>query len=232
MVTMRRLALLLLPLLLLVAAGCAPSSPPHPVVTTTPAPVVTCAPTVPAHMGACVAQRFGLSQRLTAPYGARGIDNSVYQSLPNWRLVKDHGLRFTYGQTGDGAGFRDWNFAANWRPEKALGIPHGAYLFLRPGSAYAQADALANSILAAGGMDRTALPPALDAEVPGAYQVVCSAATRLRARLHTAVVVYTSPGLWWGGPTCGTLSWPAEWGSSGYSFGGWAGYVAQQYSGS
>jgi lysozyme len=227
-----RLSRCLLVLLFVLFAGCGgttnPPAPPVP----SDAPAPACDPPVgSAHMGECVQQRFGLGASSAAPAGARGVDVAIYQGYPSWQVAKAHGLSFAYNQTGDGPSFRDRNFALNWQREKELGLAHGAYLFVRPGNAVAQADALADAIAAAGGMDARALPPALDEEVPGSYANTCAAAARLRARLHSPVVLYTSPGLWWGGPVCGTLLWGAEWGSGGYAFAGWRTWSAQQYSG-
>lgn len=190
----------------------APSSPP--VVSSQPATTAPCNPSVPAHMGECVQQHFGLAPKVSAP-AADGWDISVYQGTPSFPSR----LRFVYNQVGDGASYRDPNFSANCVHERKRGIKCGAYLFVRPGDAAGQA-AVIRSVLA-----QTDLPPALDMEVPAAYGELCP----ITHDLHVSIVVaYTAPGLWPGGSTCGTRLWAAEWGTAGYAFAGWSSYVAQQ----
>lgn len=191
-----------------------------------------CVPSVPARMGVCVEHRFGAVPLTSVPSGARGVDISVYQGYPSWGVARANGLRFVYNQAGDGAFYHDPNFAVNTARERGLGILNGAYLFLRPGSAFAQASSLVSRIRAAGGIGRLSLPPVLDAEVPGAYGNLCAAAGRIRSLLHTAVLTYVSPGLWPGGAICGTGLWAAIWGGRGYAFGGWSTWLLQQVSGS
>jgi Glycosyl hydrolases family 25 len=183
----------------------------------TPAIAPVCAPVVPAHMGVCVQQHFGLTLRASAP--ADGWDISVYQGEPPF----PSSLRFVYNQVGDGTSYRDPNFSTNCTRERQRGIKCGAYLFVRPGNAYGQALVIASVA------SQTDLPPALDVEVPGAYAELCPIAADLKADFHVAIVVaYTAPGLWWGGSACGTRLWGAEWGTAGYAFSNWTSYVAQQ----
>lgn len=207
-------------LAVLFLAGCGSS----PVVPSQPKPPA-CHPSVPAHMGVCVQQRFG-STKPTGGFGALGIDISTYQGSPDFAYLHRNGLRFAINQTGDGEGFRDYNFASNVRRERAAGVVPGSYHFMRPGCGSCQADAMIAVIDQVG--QQGMLPPALDVEVPGSYSTVCSAAARLKERLHTDVLVYTSPGLSQVQASCGTKLWAAEWGSSGYAFPPWSSYVAQQ----
>jgi hypothetical protein len=192
----------------------------------------TCNPPVGhARMGQCVQQRFGFRGPQRALAGARGLDIANYQGTPDWRTAKAHGLRFVWGQSSDGS-FADWNFAVNWQRERALGIPHGAYIFLRPGCGYCQGQYLAHRIHAVGGQDSNALPPLIDAEVTGAYEQTANAAAGIHSVLgNIPVATYTSPGLWAGCCRDGTLLDAAIWGQNGYSFGGWPGFVAQQFCG-
>jgi Glycosyl hydrolases family 25 len=211
---MRRSILITAVAVLLLVAGCggghSGSSPS--VVSSQPATTPCNAP-VPAHMGECVQQRFGLAPGVSTL--AHGWDISVYQGTPSFPAS----LRFVYNQVGDGTSYRDPNFSASCAREKRQGIKCGAYLFVRPGDAAGQA-AVIRYVLA-----QTDLPPALDVEVPGAYGELCLIAHDLHVLI---VVAYTAPGLWPGGATCGTRLWAAEWGTAGYAFAGWSSYVAQQ----
>lgn len=204
-------------LLLLAVTGCGKTVSTQTVTTPAPLAPASCNPRVPAHLGECVQQHFGLTSKASAPVD--GWDISVYQGEPAF----PSSLRFVFNQVGDGASYRDPNFSANCAREKDRGIKCGAYLFVRPGNAYGQALVIAR---VAG---QTNLPPALDVEVPGSYQELCPIAADLKVDFHVAIVVaYTAPGLWWGGSACGTLLWGAEWGTAGYAFSNWSSYVAQQ----
>lgn len=195
----------------------------------------------PAHAGGpCVAavQQHPKAKGPGAVRGPRGVDSSNWNGLPNWAAAKSNGLSFVYNQTGNGYTYHDYNFAANWSAQKHLGIPHGPYLFVLPQSAEAQANAMYADIQKAGGLDANALPPALDAEVSGAYSQVCPIAEKLKAKLHIpTVVLYTASGLWpYSSPQCsGLVLWAAEWGTnSPYGFGGYpsSSVLAVQTSGS
>ncbi|HEY1690048.1 MAG TPA: glycoside hydrolase family 25 protein [Solirubrobacteraceae bacterium] len=228
----RLMALLLLLVLgviaQLVSAAPAPASRFHNTDFVTPA----CNPPVPAlQPSVCVPLSFGGPPTSSTPHGAQGVDVSDFQGSVHWSAAKRSGVRWAYAQFGDGQGFRDATFAANWRELVGLRIPHGAYLFLRPGDGVQQARALATAIKTSGIGDRT-LPAVLDAEVPESYQQVCSAVSALRKTLGwREVIVYTAPGLWLAGvPHCAAGLWVADYGVLVPAVAwGWQSWVAWQY---
>lgn len=197
-----------------------------------------CDPPVPAlQPSVCVPLSYGAPPGSSTPAGVQGVDVSDYQGTVHWSEAKRAGVRWAVVQYGDGSSWRDRTFAANWRELRGLRLPHGAYLFLRPGDGSAEGRAFALAVDGAGLGERT-LPPTLDAEVPGAYQQVCAAARAIRAVLHWHIVlVYTAPGLW---PSsighCAAVLWVADYGvlvpALPWGFGSWAawqwqvGYVA------
>ncbi len=213
-------------------AGCGASKHPAPRVN---APA--CAPAVPARMGLCIERRYGAVAPALKRVGfqrANGLDISTYQGSPDFATAHANGIRFTWNQSNDGLGFYDPNFIANWCAEKRHGIIPGAYIFER-GNGYSEGQLLARRILAArsacgGGSE---LPPLLDAEVSGAYEATASAAAGVRSILgNVRVAAYTSPGLWAGCCRDATVLDEAIWWSGGgYNFGGWPGWVAQQFCG-
>jgi GH25 family lysozyme M1 (1,4-beta-N-acetylmuramidase) len=209
--------------------GCGSAQPKSPSSLPTPRPAsAPCA--VPAHMGCALPQRFGLGKP-TAQSGAQGVDVSLWQGYVSWGTAKANGLRFAIDKAVE-AGGRDPRFAQNWVAQRQLGIPHAAYAFMRCCSGYWQGAALAYAIRAVGGMDANALPPVLDTETNGSYGTVCEAARAIRAILHiSSVVVYTSPGLWPGGATCGTYLWTAAWGGFPANASSWSSHVAWQWCG-
>jgi hypothetical protein len=234
---MRRATTTVIALAAVVFSACGSSG-----VTTTRAPAPPAGPCAsapgphgtPGRMGECVQQRFGFSRpQRAAPGGAQGLDIANFQGFPDLAAAKRAGLRFLIGQSNDGASFVDFNFVTNWIRARRLGIPHGAYVFARPGCASCQAALLARQVRRAGGMDANALPPTIDAEVPGAYCNVAPIASWLRRDLHVSrVLTYTSPGLWaCGSSNGGTLLWAAIWGQSAFAFSGWSRFYVQQYCG-
>lgn len=195
------------------------------------APCPVLAPGMPHFMGECIAQYFGVTQPTLVKTSGRsaGIDISLWQGYPDFPYAHSRGLRFVYNQVQDGFS-EDSNFSSNVYNEHRAGLYYGGYLFIEGYvSGAAQAESFVNHL---GSLRAGELPPALDAEVPGAYQQVCAAAQVIRARLHTPVVVYASPGLW---PSyignCGTYLWTAIWGGFPYAFASWHNFIAQQYSG-
>lgn len=168
--------------------------------------------------------------RPRVPVGNQGVDVSDYQRSPHWTFARNHGLRFAYIQLGDGLVYRDRTYTQNIVETRGVGLRYGSYLFLRPGYGVRQGRELGEAVRATVG--EHTLPPALDAEVPGAYQEVCAAANAVRRADHwSLVVVYTAPGLWvFGVPHCAGVLWVADYGvlSPGLPY-GWSSYVLWQY---
>lgn len=188
-----------------------------------------CNPPVPAlRPSVCIPHR--TSVPLRQPSGPQGVDVSAYQGAVHWSQARRAGLRFAYVQYGDGTSYRDPLFRTNVAELRALRIPWGAYLFLRPGNGTTQGRALGLAERAQ--LGEHALPPAIDAEVPGAYEEVCAAIRAVRAADGWGdVVVYTAPGLWPVGFSSCTLSlWVADYGTLFPSLPwGWGSYVLWQY---
>lgn len=171
-----------------------------------------CDPPVPAlRPGVCIPRTLTLTLRPTPASGAQGVDVSDFQRAVRWSQAIRAGLRWAYVQFGDGLGFRDSVFSPYWTELRGLGIPHGGYLFLRPGNGSAQGRDLALAIRSR--LGEHTLPPAIDAEVPGAYQQVCPAVRAIRAVLRwQLVMVYTAPGLWpFGQAACTGVLWVADY---------------------
>jgi GH25 family lysozyme M1 (1,4-beta-N-acetylmuramidase) len=212
-------------------------APPRPTATMLAVGCAEPAQPLKLYMGACVAVKYGKPAETketvqVGSFGAKGLDVSVYQGLPEWSTAHGHGVQFVWNQSSDGFG-PDWNFVANWVSERRFGIVPGAYIFLRPGAGYSEGRYLGQRILAArrssGGNE---LPPLIDSEVNGAYEQTSSAERGVKSVLgNVTVATYTSPGLWGGCCRGGTELDAAIWGTGGYAFGGWPTYVAQQYCG-
>lgn len=193
---MRRLALLF-PLLLLVAAGCAPSSPPHPAATTTQAPCVI--PAGHGSMGATLRCRVGAPLlQLAAPAGQTGLDLSNNNpSYGHWGLIRRHDS-FAYFKVSEGTGFVDDTAARMAREARAAGLLVGGYDFLHVcgdspvGEAWVFIGAARRDGLISG---RGVLPATADFELGTG----CNAGAWLRAwsdtvRRLTRDSVYSDPG--------------------------------------
>lgn len=134
---------------------------------------------------------------------ARGIDVSYYQGVIDWAAVKNAGIDFAIVRVSDGTGFRDPQFARNWRESKANGLVRGVYQFFRPTQdPVAQADLLLAELDALGGIQPGDLPPVCDLEVRdgrSAAQVVAAMdawIARVVARTGIKPLIYTSPSFW------------------------------------
>lgn len=101
-------------------------------------------------------------------YPIRGIDVSHHQGSIDWSAVKRADARFAYIKATEGAGFKDSNFADNWRGCEANGIAPGAYHFFTFETAgKLQAENFISQVPAAA----NALPPAIDLEFSGYNKV-------------------------------------------------------------
>lgn len=125
-----------------------------------------------------------------------GIDiYQKYQTVTDWKRVRDFGVSFIYVKGTDGGGLASVHADTYVRGAKSVGIPVGLYHYaeLSP-SPEAQADVLTAEVrrLGAGG-----LPPALDLEspfVPGsaARSFAQRFLNRLRANGFTTVTLYAN----------------------------------------
>lgn len=179
---MRRLALLLLPLLLALV-GCGGSSlSPHPSRPATPAPPVCMVP-AGGHgsMGSTLRCRVGAPLlQLTAPAGQTGLDLSNNDpSYGHWATIRRHDS-FVYLKVSEGTGFVDGTAARMAREAHAAGLLVGGYDFLHVcgdnpvGEAWVFIDAARRDGLVAG---RGVLPATADFELGTG----CNAGAWLRA---------------------------------------------------
>jgi GH25 family lysozyme M1 (1,4-beta-N-acetylmuramidase) len=167
-------------------------------------------------------------QKVTVAPGSTvvyGIDVSYYQGSPNWSSVKASGKKFAFIRFSDGTTYLDPNFSANWKAAVSAGLTVGAYQFFRPNQdATAQADLLANKLIAMGVTGRPFLPAVIDVEVTGGMSAATVLArvntwlARIQSRTGCQPILYTSPGFWngIGAPTPSPLPylWVANWGVS------------------
>lgn len=208
---------------LLALAGCGGGShtSSHHVVTTTskrtatspvPAPPVAPAagrgcPPGESFMGCSFVPRAGATP---GPVGAvpRGrliSDVSSWQGHPNWAEAKPHiaggiAKAFEYGQDPD--------FVYNVDALKKLGLPWGAYDFVRSCNAAGFIAALRT----VGGP--SSLPPIIDMEVPAAAGCAPSLDRQIYTAFHRHAVIYTAPGTWPGGSNAALDLWEATYGPS------------------
>jgi GH25 family lysozyme M1 (1,4-beta-N-acetylmuramidase) len=227
-----------------ILVGCGGHSPHTSPVAPQPTTNFVCKPTrFPPQLGECVAQYYKTIHRYTAiaPHavaGKQGVDVSRWQGYPSWPTAKRSGLAFVFNQATYSDTFTDENFDANTIRERQDGIPTAPYVYVLPGCAepYLVADRFVSTVRSGGGF--TSLPPIIDQEndgcLPHDSQIAdwdCALAQDIR---HddgwNTVLMYTSPGLWPGGTTCGDYLWLADWGSFQLPS-GWASAVAQQYCG-
>lgn len=134
-----------------------------------------------------------------------GVDISSFQGCPTLA-----GARFVIAKAGEGAGWTDPTFGCHVAAARARGIPWGAYYFQRPGDQVAQARRFVSLVSPRG-------PPPLgytiDSEVGVSASATCVFAHELWVLTHRIPLIYTSPGLWPGGGSCGAYLWVADYAS-------------------
>lgn len=93
-----------------------------------------------------------------------GIDVSHWNEIVDWTKVKQAGVEFIFIKASEGVGFKDPNFALNWRRAKEHGILRGAYHYFKPRARLeGQID---NFVSVIGAAQTGDLPPVLDVEDP------------------------------------------------------------------
>ena len=93
-----------------------------------------------------------------------GVDVSHHQGSIDWRAVKSAEVEFAYIKATEGGDFHDPTFERNWKEAQAAGVLRGAYhFFTQCRSGLEQA----RNFIARVPVDRSALPPVVDAEHMG-----------------------------------------------------------------
>jgi GH25 family lysozyme M1 (1,4-beta-N-acetylmuramidase) len=131
-----------------------------------------------------------------------GIDVSHWQGWIDWPTVAETGRRFAFLKASDDTDFVDQTYARNYERAKAAGLVVGGYHFARPdatpGSAIAEADHFADTLILASGDFR----PVLDLEQTGGLPVADLQAwvrdflDQLYLRTGLRATIYVSPSFW------------------------------------
>ncbi|HEY5240897.1 MAG TPA: GH25 family lysozyme, partial [Polyangiaceae bacterium] len=131
----------------------------------------------------------------------KGVDVSTFQGAVDWTSVKAAGIDFAFARISDGTANPDDQFTANWKGMKAAGIVRGAYQYWEAGvDPTAQADLVASSLKAAGGLEAGDLPVVMDIETAdGASAATIEANMKtwlaaVRASTGLTPLIYTSEG--------------------------------------
>lgn len=145
--------------------------------------------------------------QLFAPMGAnrvKGMDVSHYQSKVNWANVVREGFEFVFAKASDGVGTKALHFDTHRKNAETVGMPFGAYHFMRFGGLTAKEEA--EHFLKFSGPQRVGdLPHVVDVEwdkrnpkydtetmddaaANEAYELCC----RVRDMTKNQVIVYTS----------------------------------------
>lgn len=219
---MRRLALLLLPLLLVVVGCGKPSPPTRPAATLTFAEpsAPACHPRVPPSAGECVAQHFGLTQpqkieqtKVGVKAGGECADISQWQGYtPNLTGLRCVIIQASYGLSVEPSVYSQIQDANEHH------VPWGAYAFLEGYSGAAEARL---AVQLTNGRGRT-LGVWADAEIGAAYSHACEFTAEARALGLHIYGLFAAPGMWPGGRCEGWL-WSSEWDvPAAYPFAGYS----------
>jgi hypothetical protein len=223
---MRRRFNLLLALLAFVLAACGGGhklTPPSPLIHSGQLSKPACDPKPgQGHLGDCVPHQAGIAPnrfRLLKLPANNGLMCDIYEgdSITSYQTLAQHvtGCIFKAYETNYG---QDSHFVRSWNAFKALGKWHSAYLFLRAGDCFAQAQAFVNIVNSVGGFNQPNTgPPVVDSEVPSAAQDTACVVARLEHLTHRQVVIYTAPGTWPGGSHGDALEWAAGYGNYTHS---------------
>ncbi|MEW6223421.1 MAG: GH25 family lysozyme [Chloroflexota bacterium] len=171
-----------------------PTPKPTPTPTPTPSPTPTLAPApTPA------------PTRTPSPIDSgyiEGIDVSHWQGPIDWPTVADTGRKFAFLKASDDTDFVDSTYARNYQQAKAAGLVVGGYHFARPdavpGSAIAEADHFADTLILASGD----LRPVLDLEQTGGLPAaelqawVRAFLDQVYLRTGLRATIYVSPAFW------------------------------------
>src|ERR1700677_2986191 len=118
-------------------------------------------------------------------YPVRGIDLSHYQGEVHWDAVAASKICFAYIKATEGTGYDDPNFQQNWDAAAAAHIVRGAYHFYTIGT---PGKLQAAHFISKVPVDASALPPAIDLELPG-DNLDAESAERLRNDLSEFIVI-------------------------------------------
>jgi GH25 family lysozyme M1 (1,4-beta-N-acetylmuramidase) len=184
-------------------------------------------------------------ERLTVVCGApaggpvQGIDVSHFQGSINWSSVRANGVVFAYASIGDGTGFQDPLFDANWINMRNAGVLRGAYLFFEPGEdEVVQANLMIGKVGRLGDGD---LPCMIDVEVTGGQSgaTIAAKVARLISLVRQGTgkqpVIYTGPFFWQNNVNAASFGnvplWIADYGVSCPLIpNGWSSWSLWQYS--
>ena len=131
----------------------------------------------------------------------KGVDVSVYQGTVDWTKVKAAGIDFAFARISDGTANPDSTFTPNWKGMKSAGVIRGAYQFWRASvDPTAQANLVASSLKAAGGLEAGDLPVVMDIETADGASATTIAANMktwlaaVKASTGLTPIIYTSVG--------------------------------------
>jgi lysozyme len=192
----------------------------------------------PRSEGAVGHTQQGVSTSCGAPANGsvQGVDVSHYQGAFAW---SGSGLAFGYASIGDGVGYSDPMFAANWAGMQAAGVLRGAYQFFEPADdPTAQANMMVGAVGQLGAGD---LPCMIDVEVTGGQSGATIAANVrtwinvVQAGTGLTPIIYTGPYFWddnVGDTSFGDIPlWIADYGPSCPDVpNGWSTWTIWQYS--
>ena len=126
-----------------------------------------------------------------------GIDVSHHNGVIDWKKVKAAGVQYVFLKATEGATFVDSKYATNRAGARSVGIPCGAYHFMRANvSAASQIEIFVKTV---GKLQPGDLPPVLDIEVPENWtnlnqkarvKLVMDWLTAVEARLGVRPIVY------------------------------------------
>ncbi|MEB2313126.1 MAG: GH25 family lysozyme [Sorangiineae bacterium] len=171
--------------------------------------------------------------------GIQGRDVSFYQGDFDWNAQKAAGVVFGYARMGDGVGYADSQFAANWSKMKAAGILRGAYQYFEPDEdEVTQANLM---IAAVGELGEGDLPAMIDVESTGGQPGATIAAKianwlkLVEAGTGKPPIIYTGPYFWQDNVGSTAFSqtplWTAHYGVSCPLIPpGWSNWTIWQYS--
>ncbi len=171
----------------------APAPTPTPTPTPTPSPTPTPAPTPTPVPTVTPMPDTGYIE---------GLDISHWQGTIDWSAVAASGRKFAFMKATEDTTYVDATYKTNYAQAKANGLVVGAYHFGRPdstpGSAVAEADHFADTLILASGD----LRPVLDLENNGSLSVAALQAwvqaflEQVYQRTGLRAMIYVSPSFW------------------------------------
>ncbi len=114
----------------------------------------------------------------------RGVDVSSYQGEINWKAIEKENITFAFIKATEGSSYKDRFFEKNIKNIAKTDIVAGAYHFL---SFESDGKAQAENFIASVDKRKIALPPVIDVELYGEYNVKPPKASEVRAILDDMV---------------------------------------------